>query len=132
MKRGGKGYDGTYAYYSMGVRFNFILRCVFTLFSRKKRKGVHMGLRLMYIIIIVTGFMLYMSIVKTATGNMWYGLKMLAGILVIGGMEMVLVKMSKNKPGAVWGLFIVALVAVFYLGLKLPIGWKVFSKNKTL
>ncbi len=30
---------------------------------------------------------------------------MLAGILVIGGMEMVLVKMSKNKPtGAVWGL----------------------------
>ena len=28
---------------------------------------------------------------------MWYGLKMLAGILVIAGMEMVLVKMSKNK-----------------------------------
>ena len=34
---------------------------------------------------------------------------------------------EQNKPtGAVWGLFIVALVAVFYLGLKLPIGWKVF------
>ena len=29
---------------------------------------------------------------------------MIAGILVIGGMEMVLVKMSKNKAtGAVWG-----------------------------
>ena len=33
--------------------------------QREKGKGVHMGLRLMYIIIIVTGFMLYMSIVKT-------------------------------------------------------------------
>ena len=88
-----------------------------------------MGLRLMYIIIIVTGFMLYMGIMKTATSNMhmWYGLKMLAGILVIAGMEMVLVKMSKNKAtGAFWGLFIIALVAVFYLGLKLPIGWQVF------
>lgn len=52
---------------------------------------------------------------------------MLAGILVIAGMEMVLVKMSKNKAtGAFWGLFIIALVAVFYLGLKLPIGWQVF------
>ena len=108
MKRGGKGYDGTYAYYSMGVRFNFILRCVFTLFSRKKRKGVHMGLRLMYIIIIVTGFMLYMSIVKTATGSMhmWYGLKMLAGILVIGGMEMVLVKMSKTNQQGRFGAYL--------------------------
>ena len=105
MKRGGKGYDGTYAYYSMGVRFNFILCCVFTLFSRKKGKGVHMGLRLMYIIIIVTGFMLYMGIMKTATSNMhmWYGFKMIAGILVIGGMEMVLVKMSKNKATGQFG-----------------------------
>ena len=94
VKRGGKGYDGTYAYYSMGVRFNFIF-VAYSLYSAgRKGKGVHMGLRLMYIIIIVTGFMLYMSIVKTATGSMhmWYGLKMLAGILVIGGMEMVLVK----------------------------------------
>lgn len=98
MKRGGKGYDGTYAYYSMGVRFNFILRCVFTLFSRKKRKGVHMGLRLMYIIIIVTGVWLYLDqTIVDKSYHMWYGLKMLAGILVIAGMEMVLVKMSKNK-----------------------------------
>ncbi|MGQ0454472.1 DUF1516 family protein, partial [Bacillus sp. SS-TM] len=58
--------------------------------------------------------------------HMWYGLKMLAGILVIGGMEMVLVKISPKPPLLVCGLFIVALVAVFYLGLKLPIGWKVF------
>ena len=129
MKKRRQGYDGTYAYYSMGVRINLFF-VAYSLYSAgRKGKGVHMGLRLMYIIIIVTGFMLYMSIVKTATGSMhmWYGMKMLAGILVIAGMEMVLVKMSKNKAtGAFWGLFIVALVAVFYLGLKLPIGWQVF------
>lgn len=95
----------------------------------RKGKGVYMGFCLMYIIIIVIGFMLYMSIVKIVIGSMymWYGLKMLVGILVIGGMEMVFVKMSKNKLiGVVWGLFIVVLVVVFYFGLKLLIGWKVF------
>ncbi|AAP25123.1 MULTISPECIES: YisL family protein [Bacillus] len=113
--------------WALGLILFFVAYSLYS--AGRKGKGVHMGLRLMYIIIIVTGFMLYMGIMKTATSNMhmWYGLKMIAGILVIGGMEMVLVKMSKNKAtGAVWGLFIVALVAVFYLGLKLPIGWQVF------
>ena len=61
-----------------------------------------------FAIIIVTGFMLYMSIVKTATGSMhmWYGLKMLAGILVIGGMEMVLVKMSKTNQQGRFGAYL--------------------------
>ncbi|HGH7180147.1 DUF1516 family protein [Bacillus cereus] len=114
--------------WALGLILFFVAYSLYS--AGRKGKGVHMGLRLMYILIIVTGFMLYMSIVKTATGSMhmWYGMKMLAGILVIGGMEMVLVKMSKNKPtGAVWGLFIVALVVVIYLGLKLPIGWYVFK-----
>ena len=33
---------------------------------------------------------------------------------------------QEQGNGAFWGLFIIALVAVFYLGLKLPIGWQVF------
>lgn len=88
-----------------------------------------MGLRLMYIIIIVTGFMLYMSIVKTATGSMhmWYGLKNVSWYFSYRWNGNGSCENEQNKPtGAVWGLFIVALVAVFYLGLKLPIGWKVF------
>lgn len=89
--------------WALGLILFFVAYSLYS--AGRKGKGVHMGLRLMYIIIIVTGFMLYMSIVKTATGSMhmWYGMKMLAGILVIAGMEMVLVKISKNKPtGAVW------------------------------
>ena len=86
-----------------------------------------MGLRLMYIIIIVTGVWLYLDqTIVDKSYHMWYGLKMLAGILVIGNGNGSC-KMSKNKAtGAFWGLFIIALVAVFYLGLKLPIGWQVF------
>ncbi|MFD3447305.1 YisL family protein [Microbacteriaceae bacterium 4G12] len=95
-----------------------------------KAKMIHMITRLMYIIIIVTGFLLYMSIVKTATGSMhmWYGLKMLAGVWVIGAMEMVLVRTGKGKStGGVWAQFVIALLAVVYLGLRLPLGFHPFA-----
>ena len=89
--------------WALGLILFFVAYSLYS--AGRKGKGVHMGLRLMYIIIIVTGFMLYMGIMKTATSNMhmWYGLKMIAGILVIGGMEMVLVKMSKNKATGQFG-----------------------------
>ena len=91
--------------WALGLILFFVAYSLYS--AGRKRKGVHMGLRLMYIIIIVTGFMLYMSIVKTATGSsMWYGLKMLAGILVIGGMEMVLVKMSKTNQQGRFGAYL--------------------------
>ncbi|MDA1627984.1 YisL family protein [Bacillus cereus group sp. TH172LC] len=112
--------------WALGLILFFVAYSLYS--AGRKGKGVHMGLRLMYIIIIVTGVWLYLDqTIVDKSYHMWYGLKMLAGILVISGMEMVLVKMSKNKAtGAFWGLFIIALVAVFYLGLKLPIGWQVF------
>ena len=90
--------------WALGLILFFVAYSLYS--AGRKGKGVHMGLRLMYII-IVTGFMLYMSIVKTATGSMhvvW--LKMLAGILVIGGMEMVLVKMSKTNQQGRFGAYL--------------------------
>ncbi|MGR9593791.1 MULTISPECIES: YisL family protein [Bacillus cereus group] len=113
--------------WALGLILFFVAYSLYS--AGRKGKGVHMGLRLVYIIIIATGVTLYLQTdINDKIYHMWYGLKMLAGILVIAGMEMVLVKMSKNKPtGAVWGLFIVALVAVIYLGLKLPSGWYVFK-----
>lgn len=113
--------------WALGLILFFVAYSMYT--AGRKGKGVHMGLRLVYIIIIVTGFLLYQSIMKTATGNihMWYGLKMLVGVWVIAAMEMVLVKTSKNKPaGAFWGQFIIALVIVLYLGLRLPMGFDLF------
>ncbi|MFJ8530122.1 YisL family protein [Bacillus sp. NPDC094106] len=114
--------------WALGLILFFVAYSMYT--AGKKGKGVHMGLRLVYIIIIVTGFLLYQSIMKTATGNMhmWYGLKMLVGVWVIAAMEMILVKTSKKKQaGAFWVQFIIAFVVVLYIGLRLPLGFAPFA-----
>ncbi|MFF2177298.1 YisL family protein [Lysinibacillus sp. NPDC058147] len=87
----------------------------------KQSKGLHMTLRLFYILIIITGGALFF---KYQSGDpMLYGMKFLGGILVIGMMEMVLVRQKKNKPtGLVWILFAVFLFITLFLGFKLPMG----------
>ena len=94
--------------------------------KNSKAKMVHMITRLMYIIIVITGFLLYQSIMKTAAGNihMWYGIKMLVGLWVIGAMEMILIRTNKGKnANAGWIQFVIALLVVLYLGLRLPLGF---------
>ncbi|MBO9128694.1 YisL family protein [Bacillus sp. 165] len=96
--------------------------------GNSKAKIVHMVLRLFFILIVLSGVMLYMSLELTSSMHMWYGMKALAGILIIGFMEMVLVRTKKEKNTKVsWFLFFVALVAVFYLGFKLPLNIHIFS-----
>ncbi|CAM4089782.1 hypothetical protein BAMA_17230 [Bacillus manliponensis] len=112
----------------LGLLLFFVAYSMYT--AGRKGKGIHMGLRLVYILIIISGFMLYQGIMEYATSkmHMMYGLKMFVGVLVIGTMEMVLVRTSKKKStGVVWTLFIIALVVVLYLGLRLPIGFKPFA-----
>ncbi|WP_028402549.1 YisL family protein [Ectobacillus panaciterrae] len=95
-----------------------------------KAKIVHMIDRLMYIVIIVTGFLLYVPVMKYGSGtdHMWYGFKMLAGIWVIGSMEMVLIRTSKGKStNGAWIQFVIAILVVLYLGLRLPQGWHPFA-----
>ncbi|MFJ8090421.1 YisL family protein [Lysinibacillus sp. NPDC095746] len=88
----------------------------------KQSKGLHMTLRLFYILIIITGGALFIKGMDYNMG-MLYGFKFLGGILVIGMMEMVLVRKKKNKPnGLFWILFAVFLFITLYLGFKLPIG----------
>ncbi|WP_342442499.1 YisL family protein [Lysinibacillus sp. FSL K6-0075] len=85
----------------------------------KQSKGLHMTLRLFYVLIIITGGALFFK--YQAGDPMLYGLKFLFGILVIGMMEMVLVRKKKNKPtGMFWTLFAVCLFITLYLGFKLP------------
>ena len=55
-----------------------------------------MILRLFYILIIITGVALFIKGMDYGKG-MLYGLKFLAGILVIGMMEMTLVKKKKEN-----------------------------------
>ena len=95
-----------------------------------KSKGVHMALRLFYILIIISGGALYYEWAIAnrvdATG-MDYDMKFLFGILLIGMMEMVLVRQKKNKSTTIfWGLFVVFLFLTLFYGLKLDIGMNFF------
>lgn len=90
--------------------------------SGKQSKGLHMVLRLFYILIIITGGALFSEALNYDQG-MLYGIKFLLGILVIGMMEMVLVKQKKNKKTTIfWILFAIFLFAVLFVGFKLPMG----------
>jgi uncharacterized membrane protein SirB2 len=115
--------------WAVGIILFFV---AYTMYKNRnsKAKMVHMITRLMYILIIITGFLLYQSIMKTATGNihMWYGMKMLVGVWVIGAMEMVLVRTKKEKStNGAWIQFVIALLVVLYLGLRLPLNWAPFA-----
>ncbi|MFJ7932868.1 YisL family protein [Sporosarcina sp. NPDC096371] len=90
--------------------------------SRSKgRKIAHMIARLFYVLILLSGFMLFM---KYSGGDAaLYGVKFLLGLLTIGMMEMVLVRSAKEKSvKVVWILFFVFLLATLFLGFKLPVG----------
>lgn len=85
-----------------------------------KPKVVHMILRLDYLLIIATGVALFVKGMDYGEG-MLYGLKFLAGILVIGMMEMTLVKKQKGKPYTMFFvLFFVFFLITLFLGFKLP------------
>ncbi|MEK4384877.1 YisL family protein [Solibacillus sp. FSL W7-1464] len=92
--------------------------------SGKKLKAVHMILRLMYILVIVTGLSLFLEWRdKISESGMNYDMKVLFGILVIGFMEMVLVRKSKGKSvNMFWVLFGIVLLITLYLGLSMGIG----------
>lgn len=93
-------------------------------FSKKKMTGVHMGLRAMYIFVIITGGALFMRWRNDVEdGGMNYDMKVLFGILVIGFMEMVLVRKSKGKSINVVAVLLgITLLVTLYLGLSIGIG----------
>ena len=95
-----------------------------------KSKGVHMALRLFYILIIISGGALYYEWAinfRTDETGMSYDMKLLFAIVLIGMMEMILGRQSKNKPTTIfWVLFVVFLFLTLFYGLKLPIGFDFF------
>ncbi|WP_042349595.1 YisL family protein [Bacillus massiliigorillae] len=83
-------------------------------------KTTHMILRVVYLLIIATGGMLLIGINITPE----YVGKIILGIVVIGLMEMLLVRMSKGKGAMGFGIIlVVALVAIIALGFRLPQGF---------
>ncbi|WP_163583368.1 YisL family protein [Gracilibacillus saliphilus] len=96
--------------------------------GNKSGKIVHMILRLVYLLIIITGFLLFINNTGVYTNSAGILgeviVKMIAGIWVIGAMEMVLNKTNKAKPAkSAWIQLIVAFLIVLILGFgRLPFG----------
>jgi len=91
--------------------------------KEKGSKIVHMILRVVYLLILLTGFMLLSSINIT----IMYVLKAAVGLWVISMLEMILIRTKKNgKASILWIQFVVALLLVLYLGFSLPLGTDLF------
>lgn len=90
-----------------------------------KVKMVSMLLRLFYLLIIVTGALLLQMLASIPP---LYIVKAVVGLWVIGAMEMVIARVKKGKSTQIaWLQLVVAFVIVLYLGLKLPLGFHLFS-----
>lgn len=93
----------------------------------KGKKIAHMVTRLFYVLILLSGFMLFLE--YSSMNAALYGVKFLLGLLTIGMMEMVLVRSAKNKSVKVfWILFFVFVLATLYLGFSMGIGFNFFAK----
>jgi len=91
----------------------------------KGRKILHMIARLFYVLILISGALLFFE--YSSIDGALYGVKFLLGLVTIGMMEMVLVRSTKNKSvKVVWILFFVFLLATLFLGFKLPVGFDWF------
>ncbi len=92
--------------------------------KQKGFKVLQMIIRVMYILILVTGGMMIFDLYQISGG---YIAKALAGLAVIGLIEMILGGISKGKKtGALWIAFAVAFALVLYLGFSLPMGTDLF------
>lgn len=87
----------------------------------KGKKIGHMVARLFYVLILLSGFLLFMR--HSAIDPALYGVKFLLGLLTIGMMEMILVRSAKEKSvKTFWILFFVFVLATLFLGFGIGIG----------
>jgi hypothetical protein len=94
------------------------------LYKGGKEKGakiVHMILRVLYLLIIASGIGLLFMVYKI---DVWYVLKAVVGLWVIGLFEMILARVANNRRTSVfWIQFVIAWVLVLYLGGRLPMSF---------
>ncbi|MGM0846817.1 MAG: YisL family protein [Bacillota bacterium] len=117
-------FDNTHAHITtwvIGVILFFAALYLHNSSKKKAMKIVHMTLRLFYLLIILTGVLLFWK--HQGVFPMQYGLKLLAGLWVIAMFEMILVRTNKGKNTKIfWIQLIVALLVTLYLGFWLPLG----------
>ena len=89
--------------------------------KEKGAKIVKMILRVLYLLIIATGVGLLFSVYKI---DVWYVLKAVVGLWIIGLFEMILSRVANNRRTSVfWIQFAVAWILVLYLGGRLPMSF---------
>ncbi|WP_254391820.1 YisL family protein [Terribacillus sp. DMT04] len=100
------------------------------LYNEKKSKQAtipHMILRLDYLVILYTGFVLLWRYFDASGSSFTVQaiIKGIAGLIVVICMEMILVKMKKEKSAKAWWIiFFIALVITLLLGFGiLPMGF---------
>jgi hypothetical protein len=92
--------------------------------KEKGSKIVQMILRVFYVLILLTGFMLIFGLTNI---SMMYVLKAAVGLWVISMLEMILIRTKKNQKASIlWIQLVVALLLVLYLGFSLPLGTDMF------
>lgn len=108
----------------VGLILFFIASSMYKSGKMKPATIVHMILRLFYLIIIASGILVLNELgFNLSNLNGEYIGKIILGIVTVAMMEMVLVKMKKEKPAKVfWIIFIIALVLTILLGIRLPGG----------
>ncbi|MEG9296305.1 YisL family protein [Mangrovibacillus sp. Mu-81] len=118
-------FDNTHAHittWAIAIILFFVAVGLHNAGKAKGMKVVHMILRLFYLLIILTGALLFWK--HQGIDPALYGVKALVGIWVIGMLEMVLVRMNKGKSTKVfWIQLIISLIIVIILGFKLPLGF---------
>lgn len=94
----------------------------------KGRKIAHMSARLFYVLILLSGLLLFIR--YSSLDAALYGVKFLLGLLTIGMMEMVLVRSAKGKSTKMfWILFYVFFFATMFYGFKLPLNIDWFASK---
>lgn len=93
--------------------------------DNKPAKILHMVARLFYVIVLISGLVIYISNmegISNMDGHMQYGIKVLLGLLSIGFMEMAIVRLKKSAT--VWPMIValILIIATVIMGATLPLG----------
>jgi ABC-type transport system involved in cytochrome c biogenesis permease subunit len=106
---------------SLVLSLIFLIIIVVLQSKEKNIKIWHMVLRASYILIILTGGMLFLAAYSIPVS---YYFKSILGIVMIGLFEMVIVRKQKGKrTDIIWIAFSIVLVILLVLGFTLPQGF---------
>lgn len=111
------------SFHLLAIAFTlFLFTLVYYLYgTTRKRTAIvtHQVLRLSYLLVIITGILL-LPLMPVTVGRL---LKLMAGLLTVGFMEIFLMHRMKEDLGRMhWIIFAILLGSTIILGLMLPLG----------